>query len=594
VLYERLCAYYDRLAATTKRLEMTDILVGLFQEAEGDLTRVLHLTRGALAPDFAGIELGLADKLVVRALVFATGRKEDDIVACYHETGDLGDAAAVLLAAKGGGASRQMTLFGGDDEAASVAHVFDTLHHIAQASGAGSQDKKLVALQSLLAAAKPDEARYLIRTVTGRLRLGIADMTLLDALAQAFASKEERPVLERAYTLCSDLARVGEAVQTGGLDAVRAIAMQVGVPIRAMLAERLPTAQEILDKLGGEALCELKYDGLRLQAHVAAGGRVELYSRRLERLTEQFPDVCAALAEAFQGQAAIVEGEAVAVEPDTGDMRPFQDISGRRGRKHDMEKAVAEVPVTIFLFDCLMLDGDETMLRALPERRARLEAAFKTSEHVQFSHAEVVRDAAAVMAFFDRSVAMGAEGIMVKSLGADSLYRAGNRGWQWIKYKRDYASELNDSLDLVVVGAFMGRGRRAGWYGAFLMASYDAVSGRYETVCKLGTGFDDATLTHLTDTLKPQARDAPATDLTSKMQADVWFEPKLVLEVVGAELTLSPIHTAAWNAVREGAGLAVRFPRFTGRFRADKAPTDATTPAELLSLYGQQGIRNLE
>ena len=592
--YERLCDFYERLEATTKRLEMTDILVDLLREAGDDVRPVVYLTRGQLAADFEGIELGVAEKLVIRSLSFVTGCPDEDVVRAYHEKGDLGDAAFALLSGTSDKRprKRQATLFSAAEEGGAmgtVSEVHARFMEIARAQGSGSQEKKLQGLQRLLVGSSPRSARYLVRTVTGKLRLGIADMTLLDALAAAFATKEYRDDLERAYNVSSDLGLVAETLLRKGLAGVEDLHLRVGVPVRAMLAERLPTPEAILEKLGGEGLCELKYDGLRLQAHIPREGPVRFFSRRLEDLTQQFPDVAKALRAAFKGEEAIVEGEAVAVDPDTGDMRPFQDIATRRGRKTDMERIIEEVPVTIFLFDCLLLDGRDVTNEPLPERRACLTKAFRRVEGVDFSRAERVTKPEEVLAFFDRAVSENAEGIMVKSVQPDSAYRAGARGWQWIKYKRDYSSDLQDSLDLAIVGALAGRGRRAGWYGALLMAAYNPDEDVFETVCKLGTGFDDETLAAFTAELSAAVHEGPHPRVRAKMQADVWFAPTKVLEVVGAELTVSPNHTAAMGAIREGAGLAVRFPRFTGRVRDDKKPEEATSVDELVAMYRQQG-----
>lgn len=592
--YERLCDFYERLEATTKRLEMTDILVELLREAGDDIRPVVYLTRGQLAADFVGLELGVADKLVIRGLVAVTGLSDDDVTKCYHKTGDLGDAAFELLSTKGK-RRKQATLFEEPAAAAAgltVKEVFARFHEIANASGAGSQERKMAILQRLLQEASPRASRYLVRTVSAKLRLGIADMTLLDAMALAFATKEYRPDLERAYNVSSDLGLVAQTLLHEGLAGVERLHLAVGVPVRAMLAERLPTPEEILAKLGGEAMVELKYDGLRLQAHIPRSGPVRFYSRRLEDLTPQFPDVAEALRASFLGQEAIVEGEVVAVDLATGEMRPFQDTALRRGRKRDLEKLIEDMPVTLFLFDCLMVDGEDVSEKPLPERRARLEASFGVSDRIQFSRARRVTTSEELVAFFEASVAEGAEGIMAKSVQADSTYRAGARGWQWIKYKREYKSELQDTLDLVVVGALLGRGRRAGWYGALLMGAYNPEEDVFETVCKLGTGFDDATLQRFTDELKETIHDGGAHPrVRAKMEADVWFVPTKVLEVVGAELTLSPIHTAAGGALKEGAGLAVRFPRYTGRERTDKKPEMATTLDELIAMHKAQGHR---
>lgn len=593
--YERLCDYYDRLEATTKRLEMTDILVELLKEADGDVRRVVYLTRGQLAADFVGLELGVADKLVIRSLGFATGAQEADIVKAFHESGDLGDAAQTILLDKKP-RKRQATLFDDSDEQGplTVTEVFERFLEIANASGSGSQEKKLQGVQTLLLRSSPRAARYIVRTITGKLRLGIADMTLLDALAVAFATKEYRADIERAYNVSSDLGLVADTLVTQGLEGVEALHLTVGVPVRAMLAERLPTPEDILAKLGGVGLCELKYDGLRLQAHIPREGPVRLYSRRLEELTAQFPDVCKVLRERFKGREAIVEGEAVPIDAATGEMRPFQDIAARRGRKVDLEQAIEDVPVRMVLFDMLLLDGEDLTTKPLPDRRDALTRSFEPEAHLDFSRARRVETREALLSFFDVAVAEGAEGIMVKSIQPDSFYRAGSRGWQWIKYKRDYSSELNDTLDLVAIGALVGRGRRAGWYGALLMAAYNPEEDVFESVCKLGTGFDDETLARLTEELKETVHEGgPHARVRAKMDADVWLTPTRVLEVVGAELTLSPIHVAAWNVLKPDAGLAVRFPRFTGRFRDDKKPEQGTTIDELIALYRQQGKRTL-
>ncbi|HEX2021428.1 MAG TPA: ATP-dependent DNA ligase [Candidatus Thermoplasmatota archaeon] len=589
--YERLCDYYDRLEATTKRLEMTDILVELLREAGADVRLVVYLTRGQLAADFEGIELGVADKLVIRTLVELSGRPDDEVVSVYHRKGDLGDAAVEVLSGKR--KRRQATLFGEEDAPKgplTVREVHDRFFEIARATGSGSQERKLGLTQTLLSRASPRAAGYIVRTITGKLRLGIADMTILDALAAAYVTKEYRPDLERAYNVSSDLGLVAETLLRQGLAGVEDLRLRVGVPVRAMLAERLPTPEDILEKLGGTGFCELKYDGLRLQAHIPASGPVRFYSRRLEDVTSQFPDVAEVLRASFLGREAIVEGEAVPVDPMTGEMRPFQDIAARRGRKHGLEEALKTTPVTVFLFDCLLLDGEDVTQKPLPDRRAALERSFGVSDRVQFSRAETVATSEALLRFFDQAVAEGAEGIMVKSVQPDSAYRAGARGWQWIKYKRDYSSELNDTLDLVVVGALVGRGRRAGWYGALMMAAYNRESDVFETVCKLGTGFDDATLEAFTRDLQETVHEGgPHPRVRSKMAADVWFHPSRVLEVVGAELTVSPIHTAAEGVFRPDAGLAVRFPRYTGRLREDKKPEEATNVSELIEMYRQQG-----
>jgi DNA ligase-1 len=274
----------------------------------------------------------------------------------------------------------------------------------------------------------------------------------------------------------------------------------------------------------------------------------------------------------------------VAVDPASGELRPFQDVMFRR-RKHGIAEATKDVPVSMFCFELLYADGED--LTGLPylERRARLAAAISPSERLKLATAEQVGEEDALETLFQQAVADGCEGLICKSISPTAGYQAGARGWLWIKLKRDYRSELSDTLDLVVVGALAGRGRRAGMYGALLLAAYDPDNDRFQTVCKCGTGFSDAELAALPQRLAHLARDEKQARVDARRHADVWFEPAVVVEVLAAELTLSPTHTAAWGLLKEDSGLALRFPRFTGRWRDDKSPEDATTVAEVVDLF---------
>jgi DNA ligase-1 len=354
-----------------------------------------------------------------------------------------------------------------------------------------------------------------------------------------------------------------------------------------MLAERLPGISEILEKMGGRAAFDYKYDGLRMQAHIDHG-KVRLFSRQLEELTGQFPEMVEAVAEAFRGKTGIIEGECVPVDTNTGEILPFQVVSRRRGRKHAVMEAVEEFPVTLFLFDLLLYDGEDYTGRPFSERRSKLEESVGKSERVKTSTMIVTDSVEKAEAFFSQSLESGCEGIVAKSVSGDSVYQAGARGWLWIKYKKDYKAEMIDTVDLVVVGAFAGRGRRSGTYGALLMATYNKTKDVFETVTKLGSGFDDETLAALPEMLRQYSLEARHASVESRAVADFWFRPGLVLEVLGAEITHSPVHTCCWNEVRKDFGLAIRFPRFTGNFRKDKGAYDATTSREILEMYRMQ------
>jgi DNA ligase-1 len=426
-----------------------------------------------------------------------------------------------------------------------------------------------------------------MRTVTGNLRLGIADMTVLDALAIAYGGgKEARELIERAYNISSDLGRVARVVAEKGLSGIKKFQVVVGEPIRPMLAERLSSPEEILEKLGGKCIAEYKYDGERIQAH-KKGSEVILFSRRLEDISEQYPDAVELVKKHVLAKDAILEAECVAVDPETGEMRPFQELMHRR-RKYGIEKAMEEYPVSLFMFDALYVDGKDLTLEPYPVRRETLEKTIRESERVKVAKYIITDDVKELEDFFLEAIEDGCEGLVCKSIAEDSVYQAGARGWLWIKYKRDYKSEMTDTVDLVVVGAFYGRGKRAGTYGALLLAAYNSDNDTFETVTKCGTGFTDEDLAKLPEMMRKHVIAHKHSRVNSIIEADVWFEPVVVIEVLGAEITLSPIHTCAMDSIRKGSGLAIRFPRFTGNYRIDKAAEDATTTEEIVEMYKRQ------
>jgi DNA ligase-1 len=581
MLYSRLVETYQKIEGTTKRLEITKLLVELLKETPADIIdKVVYLTQGKLYPDYLGIEIGIAEKLAIKALAIVSAVKGPRITDEYKRKGDLGDAAEALLAGK--------TQVGLGNERLSVEEVYTVLDRIAKSSGPGSVESKIRQLTSLISKASPIEAKYVTRTALGRLRLGVADMTLLDALAHALASgKESKPLLEQAYNRSSDLGFVARALASGGIDALRSFKVTVGRPIRPMLAERLSDPQEILEKMNGRAAAEYKYDGLRIQAHLS-NRKVILFSRRLENITDQFPDLHVLLNQGIVGGELILEGEAVPVGPSTGELLPFQLVSQRRGRKYELEKTIQEIPVALFAFDLLYNNGVDYTQLGFPRRREALAKLIRPNERLDLSRQIIVTKPEQLDDYMQQAVADGCEGLMIKSIGPDSSYKAGARGWGWIKYKREYKSEMQDTVDLVVVGAFAGRGRRGGTYGALLLAAYDEKDDLFRTACKCGSGFKDDDLAKLPEMLEKYKINHRHARVDSKIVADTWFVPGLVLEVIGAEITLSPIHTCGLNSIRPGAGLAIRFPRFTGKYRTEKAPEDATTTKEIIEMYRSQ------
>ena len=580
MLFRDLVDVFDSLESTASRLEMTDYLAEFFSRVDcEDIDKIVYLTQGKLFPDFYPEKLGIADKLLLKALAFTSGIRDSEVQETWLREGDPGIVAREVF-----GKKKQTALF---SKELTLDRVHSNLVRIARAEGSGSQDLKMKLLADILHDATPDEAKYLARIVTGRMRLGVAAAPAVDARSQAFGGKEHKPEVERAFNISSDLGLVARTLCSEGLNGLSNLQVRVGSPIRAMLAERLSSPEEILEKLGGTAAFEYKYDGVRVQAHISKE-EIKLFSRRLEDLTPQFPDVVSDLRKAFKGSETIVEGECVPIDMNTGEMLPFQEVSHRRGRKYGLEDAIEEYPVRIFLFDCLYLDGEDLTEHPLSTRRKALEGIIDQGNAARLSEMRVLDNPQEVVSFFNRALQDGCEGLMAKSIGEGSVYRAGARGFLWIKYKKEYRSEMTDTVDLVAVGAFAGRGRRGGVYGALLMATYNDEEDRFETVCKLGSGFDDEFLAALPGLLEPYKEGEKHRHVESKMDADFWFEPSLVLEVLGSEISLSPIHTTAFSRIREGAGLAIRFPRFTGKVREDKGPREATSSEELEAMYRQQ------
>ncbi len=581
MLYSKLAQAYSRLEATTKRLEMLEIAAELLRETPPEeMERVIYLTQGKIHPNWMGLpELGMAEKMAIEAVARATNVGKEEVQGLLKQLGDLGLVAERLIQE---GRVKKLS-----QKPLTVREVYETLDRIARESGKGSSERKIMGLVSLLVNASPLEARYLVRTVEGRLRLGLGDMTILDALAEAFTgSRENRGVLERAYNLTSDLGYVARVLAEEGLEAVKRVKIVVGKPVRMMLAQRLSTAKEIVKKLNGRCSAEYKLDGERFQIH-KKGSEVQIYSRRLENITYMYPDVREMALTHIKAEEAIVEGEGVAVDPETNELRPFQLLMQRR-RKYRIEEMVKKIPVTVFLFDCLYADGEDLTLEPYPVRRKKLHEIIEVGPRFQITKSLVSSDPREIERFFDEAISEGCEGLVVKSTAEDSIYRAGARSWLWVKLKRSYQSKMVEPVDLVVVGAFYGRGKRAGTYGALLAAAYDHENDTFKTVCKVGSGFTDEDLAKMPSMFEEYRLPHKPPRVEALIDPDVWFNPAIVIEVIGDEITLSPVHTCAFNLLREGSGLAIRFPRFTGRWRSDKSPEDATTVKEIVDMYKAQ------
>jgi len=563
---------------TTKRLELTQHLVDLFKITPPEIiSKVVYLLQGKIRPDHEGIEMGIAEKIVIRALSKSSGISITKIEHEYKKAGDFGQVASKILEQK------TQTTFITED--ITVERVYDTLFKIAELKGARSQDMKMKYVSSLLNDATPIEAGFITKIITSNLRLGIADYTILDALSIAFTgSKENRPMLEHAYNVCSDLGRVAYSVAKDGLLSLKNFQVSIFSPIRPMLAERVKSPEEAREKMGPQFAAEYKLDGERVQVHMQRD-KIILYSRSLENITNYYPDIVEKTGKSLHAHEVILEAEAVAINEDTGEFLPFQELMHRR-RKYKIAKAVQEYPITINFFDVMLLDGKSCLDIPYKERRRLLENIVKEDSFAKIMPMTLVKTDSEVEDILENAINTGCEGLMLKQL--DSPYRAGARGSNWLKLKREYRNELGDSLDLVVIGAFYGRGRRTGRYGALLLAAYDEQTDTFPSICKVGTGFTDESLDQFYQILSDKITIKKDLRIDSCLEADVWFEPEVVIEIVASEITLSPIHKVAMDKIRKGSGLALRFPKFTGRIRFEKTSENATTIDEIITLYNNQ------
>ena len=569
---------FYKMESTRKRLELTQLLVELFEDTPHEIiSKIVYLIQGKLRPDFEGIELGVAEKLAIRSISKSAGIPIKKIEEEYRKSGDLGHAASVILKQK------TQTTFLAED--ITIERVYETLFKIARLGGSHSQDMKIKYISSLLNDANPLEARYILKILLGTLRLGIAENTVMDALAVAFSkSKEDRKVLQYAYNVSSDLGKVAETVATKGLQGVKEFEVALFNPIRPMLADRVKSEREAVEKMGEQFAAEYKLDGERVQLHIE-GKKVMLFSRSLENISSYYPDIIEKVPNNIQADNIILEAEAVAINEDSGEFLPFQELMHRR-RKYKIEKAVTEYPITVNFFDVLYCNGKSCLELDYKDRRERLERYVKEDSFSRYIPMSVLKDEGGIEEFMENSINAGSEGLMLKML--DRPYQAGSRGSHWLKLKREYRNELGDSLDLVVIGGFFGKGRRTGSYGTLLLATYNEDEDVFPSICKVGTGFSDESLDQLYQILHPKVSIKKNPRIISEMEADVWFEPELVIEVVASEITISPIHKTAWDEIRRDSGLALRFPKFTGKIRVEKTVEDASTGEEVVALYKMQ------
>ena len=597
MLFSKLAQYFSRIEATPKRLEITAILAELLKESSPEeIDKICYLVLGQLAPLYEGIEFNLAGKMLIRVMADAYMVPGADVEKIAKERGDLGDAAE-LLSKKSKVRSKNLT----------VGEVYHELRRVAEDSGTGSSARKVRGMVLLFQALDPLSVRYVARIPVASLRLGFSDKTILDALSVAeTGDKSLRPLIERAYNVSADIGRIAQLVKSKGKAGLEKIGVTVGVPVRMAAAERLPTPVEIMEKMGGKLAAEPKYDGFRVQVHLDKARRqesgdgseeqlgleglkgtekgpwVRIFSRNLENTTPMFPEIATA-AQKLPVKSAIFEGEAIAFNPETEEFEPFQETAKRK-RKYGVKEKAVELPLKVFAFDLLYLDGKDLTQKPYAERRAALEKLVAGQEDtLMVAEERIFTDAKELEAFFMEEIEHGLEGIMTKRL--DGVYQAGVRNFNWVKLKRVEHGKLEDTIDCVVLGYYKGRGKRTQFgIGGFLVAVYDDKTDTFKTVSRVGSGLTDEEWREMkkqVDDLKTKEKPKNA-DVTKEHAPDVWADPSIVVAIRADEITRSPLHTAG--------GLALRFPRLMA-FRDDKTPEQATTVVELEKLFKAQRKR---
>jgi len=597
VKVSKLSQYFQKLEGTSSLLEMTATLADLFGSADpSELKMVSYLCLGRLAPLYRSVEFGIANKLMLQILVYAFGAGKEEVEHLFEKYGDLGSAAEELSKSAGGKLSD-----------ITVTEVFNRLLEIAGEAGGGSQERKITKFGDLLRSLDPLSVRYITRIPLGKLRLGFGEKTLIDALSwMAVGDKSLRDKIEKVYFIYPDIGEIAERFKKGGLKAISGIRMQVGIPVQAALCQREKTAEAIMARMGGRAAAEYKLDGTRVQLHLDRNQKpeeennqpplglkgytpphflIKTFTRNLEETTPMFPEIIAAAAEQLKATAVILDGEAIGYDPSTGKFLPFQ-ITVQRKRKYGVGEKASEVPLKYFVFDILYLDGKSLLSTPFRERRRILTRVLKRGEVINLTPQQVIDSPEELRHLLEVVIDKGLEGLVVKEL--NSSYEAGARGYSWIKFKREASSELSDTLDVVVLGYYLGQGKRADFgIGAFLVGVLNEETENFETIAKVGTGLTDEQWREMKrrcDELKVAKK--PRNVVASKdLEPDVWISPEMVVEILADEITRSPVHTAGAHA--EEPGLALRFPRLI-RWRDDKQAEDVTTVKEIERLYQLQ------
>ncbi len=569
MLFSQLALYLQKLEETRSRNTITEILADVLHHAGAhEIGKLCYLLQGRVAPLYEATEFGMADKFIIRAIASAYTVSPREVVKKFKELGDLGKAASVL--------------HHGKTVKLEVTDAYDLLRDIAQTGGQGSQEKKIQLLAAILTRVDATAACYVVRIPLDKLRLGFSETTILDSLSwMLVGDKSLRTTLEDAYNVRPDIGYISETVKKEGIQGLSHVRAHVGSPVLAQLCQRLPNASEMIKKMGNVAV-EPKYDGVRVQMHVTRHKQgaviISTFSRNLERTTDMFPEL-SQIGKEVDAQEAILDCEAVGLDPKTGKITSFQETSTRK-RKHDISEASKSVPLRFFVFDILYKDGKDFLGTPLSKRRSILERTVKPGRLLALSPQIVTDDAAVLRNYHNEQLRLGLEGVVVKKW--NSFYEPGRRGFSWVKFKEEEGKDgkLTDTIDAVIMGYYLGEGKRTGFgIGALLVGVKKG--DHFETVTKIGTGVSDELWKDLRKQLHAiESRNIPTEygDVHKTLIPDVWVSPNIIVELAGDDLTKSPTH---------GAGFAVRFPRLV-TIRKDKRPKNATTVPELIRMFENQ------
>ncbi|KAM9224789.1 DNA ligase 1 isoform 1-T1 [Dugong dugon] len=619
VPYLAVARTFEKIEEVSARLRMVETLSNLLRSVVAlsppDLLPVLYLSLSCLGPPQQGLELGVGDGVLLKAVAQATGRQLESIRAEAAEKGDVG------LVAESSRTTQRIML---PPPPLTASGVFAKFRDIARLAGSASTAKKIDVIKGLFVACRHSEARFIARSLSGRLRLGLAEQSVLAALAQAVsltppgqefppaivdAGKgktaearktwldEQGIILKQTFCEVPDLDRIVPVLLEHGLERLREhCRLSPGIPLKPMLAHPTRGVSEVLKRFEEAAFtCEYKYDGQRAQIHVLEGGEVKIFSRNQEDNTGKYPDIIDRIPKIKLPSVTsfILDTEAVAWDWEKKQIQPFQVLTTRK--RKDVDASEIQVQVCLYAFDLIYLNGESLVREPLSRRRQLLRENFvETEGEFVFATSLDTKDTDQIAEFLEQSVRDSCEGLMVKTLDVDATYEIAKRSHNWLKLKKDYLEGVGDTLDLVVIGAYLGRGKRAGRYGGFLLASYDKESEELQAICKLGTGFSDEELEKHHQSLQPLVLPSPRSYVRADgaVAPDHWLEPSTVWEVKCADLSLSPNYPAARSLVDREKGISLRFPRFI-RVREDKKPEEATTSAQVAQLYqAQSQIQN--